>query len=61
MRAEKRERVKKQQQQQAANVKAAMKSGGAAAVPSTLRLAASLPSKGKGKPTKRKDLRDEVS
>lgn len=29
-------------------------------MPATLRLAAALPSKGKGKPTKRKELRDEV-
>jgi hypothetical protein len=60
MRAEKRERVKAQRQQQAANVKQALKVGGAAAVPATLRLAASLPDKGRGKPAKRKELRDEV-
>lgn len=60
LRQEKRERVKKQHKQQAANTKLAMKAGGAEAVPATLRLAASLPEKGKGKPTKRKELRDEV-
>jgi regulator of ribosome biosynthesis len=60
LRQEKRERVKTQQKQQLANVKQALKAGGASAVPATLRLAAALPSKGKGKPTKRKELRDEV-
>lgn len=60
MRHEKRERIKTQQKQQLANVKTAMQSGGAAAVPATLRLAAALPTKGKGAPTKRKELRNEV-
>lgn len=60
LRQEKRDRLKKQNQQQTANVKQAVKSGGAAAVPATLRLAATLPEKGKGKPTKRKEMRDEV-
>jgi regulator of ribosome biosynthesis len=60
LRQEKRERVKHQQKQQLANVKQAVKESGAAAVPATLRLAAALPNKGKGKPTKRKELRDEV-
>jgi hypothetical protein len=41
-------------------VKQAIKTGGAAAVPATLRLAATLPDKGKGKLTKRRELRDEV-
>jgi hypothetical protein len=61
LRQEKRERIKGQQKQQLANVKQAMKSSGPASVPSTLRLAAALPTKGKGKPNKRKELRDEVS
>lgn len=61
MRQEKRERIRTQQKQQLANVKTAMQAGGAAAVPATLRLAAALPTKGKGAPpTKRKELRDEV-
>jgi hypothetical protein len=60
MRQEKRERIRTQQKQQLANVKQAMQAGGAAAVPATLRLAAALPTKGKGAPTKRKELRDEV-
>lgn len=60
MRQEKRERIKTQHKQQLANVKQAAKAGGAAAVPATLRLASALPSKGRGKPTKRKELRDEV-
>jgi regulator of ribosome biosynthesis len=61
LRQEKRERVKGQQKQQLANVKQALKSSGPTSVPSTLRLAAALPTKGKGKPNKRKELRDEVS
>jgi regulator of ribosome biosynthesis len=61
LRQEKKERQKKQNKQQLANVKQAIKTGGAAAVPATLRLAATLPDKGKGKPTKRRELRDEVS
>jgi hypothetical protein len=60
LRQEKKERQKKQNKQQLANVKQALKTGGAAAVPATLRLAATLPDKGKGKPTKRRELRDEV-
>eukprot|EP00882_Tetradesmus_deserticola_P023738 GHRQ01025848.1.p2 GENE.GHRQ01025848.1~~GHRQ01025848.1.p2 ORF type:complete len:144 (+),score=43.50 GHRQ01025848.1:702-1133(+) len=60
LRQEKRDRQKKQNKQQLANVKQALKTGGAAAVPATLRLAATLPDKGKGKPTKRRELRDEV-
>lgn len=61
LRQEKRDRLKKQNKQQLANVKQAVKTSGAAAVPTTLRLAAALPEKGKGKPAKRKELRDEVS
>lgn len=60
LRKEKRERVAKQAKQQAANVKQALQTGGRAAVPATLRLAATLPEKGRGKPIKRKELRDEV-
>jgi hypothetical protein len=61
LKQEKKDRQKKQNKQQLANVKQAIKTGGAAAVPATLRLAATLPDKGKGKPTKRRELRDEVS
>lgn len=60
LRQEKRERIKGQQKQQLANVKQAIKSSGPTSVPATLRLAAALPTKGKGKPNKRKELRDEV-
>jgi len=60
LRQEKRERIKKQSKQQAANVKQAVKAGGPASVPATLRLAAALPGKGNAKPVKRKELRDEV-
>jgi hypothetical protein len=60
LKQEKKDRQKKQNKQQLANVKQAIKTGGAAAVPATLRLAATLPDKGKGKPTKRRELRDEV-
>jgi hypothetical protein len=52
--------VRNNAKQQLANVKQAAKAGGARAVPATLRLAAALPSKGRSKPTKRKELRDEV-
>jgi regulator of ribosome biosynthesis len=58
LKQEKRERVRKNQQQQLANLKGAAKGG--AALPPTLRLAAALPEKGRGKPTKRKDMKDEV-
>lgn len=60
LRKEKKERAQKQTKQQLANVKQAWKAGGAAAVPATLRLAAALPDKGRSKPVKRKELRDEV-
>jgi hypothetical protein len=60
LRQEKKERLKKQNKQQLANVKQAIKTSGAAAVPATLRLAATLPEKGRAKPTKRRELRDEV-
>jgi hypothetical protein len=58
LRQEKRARVKKNSEQQLANLKEAAKSG--AALPPTLRLAAALPEKGRGKPTKRKELKNEV-
>ncbi|KAK9811038.1 hypothetical protein WJX73_008233 [Symbiochloris irregularis] len=56
-REEKREGVKAQEKRQLANAKASAKAG---APPSTLRLAATLPSKGKGKPNKRRELADDV-
>ncbi|KAI3432831.1 hypothetical protein D9Q98_010415 [Chlorella vulgaris] len=59
-RQDKKERAKKQQKQQLANVKAAVKAGGMAALPPTLRLAAALPEHGKGRPAKRKELHDEL-
>ena len=60
-RQEKRERVKKNEAQQLANLKAAAKAGGGAgALPPTLRLAAALPQHGKGRPAKRRELKEEV-
>ncbi|KAI3432847.1 hypothetical protein D9Q98_010431 [Chlorella vulgaris] len=59
-RQDKKERAKKQQKQQLANLKAAVKAGGMAALPPTLRLAAALPEHGKGRPAKRKELHDEL-
>jgi hypothetical protein len=56
-RTDKRERVRKQAKQQLANAKAAAKAG---TLPPTLRLAAALPEHGKGRPAKRKEMRDEV-
>lgn len=60
MAREKKDRVKKQERQQVQNLKASVKAGGAGALPPTLRLAASLPEYGRGKPTKRKDLHPEL-
>lgn len=59
-RQEKNERIKKQAKQQLTNLKAAAKAGGTAALPPTLRLAATLPEHGKGRPVKRKELHGEV-
>ena len=60
MRKEKKQRVKKNEAQQLANLKAAAKSGGKQVLPATLKLAASLPEHGRGKPTKRKELKGEL-
>lgn len=60
MRKEKKERVKKQQKQQLNNVKASIKSHGAGVLPPTVKLAASLPEHGKGKPIKRKEMHGEL-
>jgi hypothetical protein len=57
LRQEKRQRIKEQSGRQLANAKLAAKAG---ALPATLRLAANLPEKGKGKHHKRKDLKGEV-
>lgn len=57
---EKRERVKKQKGRQLDNLKNAVKEGGKGALPATLRLAASLPEHGHGKPTKRKEMLSEL-
>jgi regulator of ribosome biosynthesis len=57
---EKKERVKKQTQRQLANLKSAVKEGGKGALPATLRLAATLPEHGRGKPTKRKEVLSEL-
>ncbi|CAL8467031.1 g6567 [Coccomyxa elongata] len=61
LKQEKRERVKDQQKRQLQNIKASAKAvGSSAAVPPTLKLAAALPAHGKGKPTKRKDMHDDI-
>jgi len=52
--------MKLNDKQHMGNLKAAMKASGPGALPATLKLAASLPEHGKGKPTKRKDLADDV-
>lgn len=57
---EKKQRTARQTTQQLANLKVAAKQGGKAALPSTIKLAASLPEHGKGRPVKRKDLRGEL-
>ena len=59
-RKEKKARVKKQDARQLANLKAAAKEGGTEALPATLKLAASLPEHGKGKPMKRKEMLPEL-
>ncbi|KAK9841014.1 hypothetical protein WJX81_005502 [Elliptochloris bilobata] len=64
--AEKRERVKAQAGRQLANAKASAKAMGArapplaAALPPTLQLAASLPEHGRGRPVKRREIRDDI-
>ena len=60
MRQEKRERLKKNEKQQMGNMKLAMKQSGPRALPGTVKLAASLPQHGKGRPAKRKDTEDDV-
>jgi hypothetical protein len=60
MRQAKRERTKKNEKQQMGNLKVALKQSGPRALPGTVRLAASLPQHGKGRPTKRKDMEDDV-
>ena len=61
LRQETRKRVKAQRQRQVANVRASSKDkGGPVALPPTLKLAAALPSHGKGKPSKRQEMQDDV-
>ena len=55
----KKERVRTNEKRQLANIKASAKVHGAASIPHTLRLAASLPEHGKGRPVKRKELMDD--
>jgi regulator of ribosome biosynthesis len=57
---EKKERVKKNEKQRLGNLKNAVKEGGAAALPATLKLAASLPEHGRGVPSKRKEMLHEL-
>ena len=62
LKQEKRERVKAQRQRQVANVKASSKDkGGPVVLPPTLKLAAALPLHGKGKPSKRQEMQNDVS
>ena len=59
---EKRDLVKATEKRQIKNAKAALKTAGPGApLPPTLKLAASLPEHGKGKPAKRKEMQDDVS
>lgn len=61
LKQEKRERVKAQRQRQVANVKASSRDkGGPVVLPPTLKLAAALPSHGKGKPSKRQEMQGDV-
>ncbi len=57
---EKKERVKKNENQRLGNLKNAAKEGGSAALPATLKLAASLPEHGRGRPSKRKEMLGEL-
>ncbi len=57
---EKKERIAKQEKRRLANLKAAAKAAGTEALPPTLKLAASLPQHGKGRPVKRKELKYDV-
>lgn len=61
MEKDKKGRVKAGKKRELANVKNTLKKVGKQAVPSTLKLAATLPEHGKGKPNKRKELVDDVS
>ena len=60
MRQAKRERTKKNEKQQMGNLKVALKQSGPRSLPGTVRLAASLPEHGKGRPSKRKDMEEDV-
>lgn len=61
MEKDKKGKVKSGQKRELANVKNSLKKVGRGAVPATLKLAASLPEHGKGRPNKRKELIDDVS
>ena len=70
LKQEKKERMREQQKRQLGNIKANAKASGkggaaaaaaAVALPPTLRLAAGLPAHGKGKPVKRKEIKEDVS
>lgn len=54
-------KVKAGKKRELANVKNTLKKVGKSAVPTTLKLAASLPEHGKGMPVKQKDLVGDVS
>ena len=61
MKKDKASRVKSGEKLQLANVKHSLKTAGRGSVPPTLKLAASLPEHGRGKPSKRKELKQDVS
>jgi len=61
MKKDKAGRVKAGQMRELANVKNALKKAGRGAVPPTLKLAASLPEHGRGRPSKKMELKDDVS
>ena len=56
----KKERVAKQEKARLANLQHAVEVGGKRALPPTLRLAASLPEHGRGKPIRSRDFKNEV-
>ena len=62
LKQEKRERVKVQRERQVANIKSSVKGGSSdsVALPPTLKLAAALPSHGRGKLNKRQEFQSDV-
>jgi regulator of ribosome biosynthesis len=60
MKKDKAGRMKAGKKLELANVKNALKKAGRGAVPPTLKLAASLPEHGRGRPTKQMELKEDV-